>query len=203
LARFAEALGDDASFHWDGERLDFTGVAARLRTPPGPVLLAGTSFAFVHLLDATFQHLPLPTGSRIMQTGGFKGRSREIPANRLRRDLATRFGLPITRVVAEYGMTELGSQLYQPGVIDRTTVSYYRAPHWLRVQAVDPVSLEPVPAGEPGLARFVDLVNVDSAVALLTADRIRMVDPTTIELLGRQPGALPRGCSLTLEHLLQ
>jgi hypothetical protein len=57
------------------------------------------------------------------------------------------------------------------------------------------------PPGREGIARFVDLANVDSAVAIQTADRIRHVDGG-IELLGRTPGAPPRGCSLALEHLV-
>jgi hypothetical protein len=66
---------------------------------------------------------------------------------------------------------------------------------------VDPITLAPVPAGEVGLARFVDLANVDSAVAIVTRDRIRARDGG-IELLGREPGAPPRGCSLAVDALL-
>ncbi|MNC92239.1 hypothetical protein D3C83_86270 [compost metagenome] len=69
------------------------------------------------------------------------------------------------------------------------------------MSAVDPATLDPLPAGEVGLARFVDLGNVDSAVAIVTQDRVR-VTMEGIELLGRQPGALPRGCSLAIEELV-
>jgi hypothetical protein len=58
-----------------------------------------------------------------------------------------------------------------------------------------------VPDGEIGLARFIDLANVDSAVAILTRDLVRRRDGG-IELLGRSPGAPPRGCSLAIEALL-
>ena len=199
LARFAEALGGDASFHWDGSQLDTDGVARRIESASGPVLLAGTSFAFVHWLDA----LPaaLPPGSRVMQTGGFKGRSRVVDAGELRQAIASATQLPVASVVAEYGMTELASQLYQPGIVDGTSEITYRAPHWLRVTAVDPDTLAPLPAGQVGIARFVDLANVDSSVAVLTADRVRVTDGG-VELLGRMPGATPRGCSLALEELL-
>ena len=70
------------------------------------------------------------------------------------------------------------------------------------MRAVDPLTLAPVAPGEVGLARFVDLANVDSSVAIQTSDRILVHEDGTLELLGRAPGATPRGCSLALEHLL-
>ena len=210
VARFAETLTGPASFHWDGERLDVEAIRRAIRTLDMPALVAGTSFAFVHLLDALGgERLPLPPGSRVMQTGGFKGRSRTVEASALRRAIAECFELDPSMVVAEYGMTELSSQLYQctlrAALLDDPPPAIptaYAAPPWLRVRAVDPVTLEPVSGGAVGLARFVDLANVDSAVAIQTADRIRCHEDGTIELLGRLPGATPRGCSLAFEHLL-
>jgi hypothetical protein len=201
LARFAEALGGDASFHLDGD-LDVAGVKRRIAQAPGPVLVAGTSFAFVHLADA-MATLPLPPGSRVMQTGGFKGRSREVDAQTLRRRLAELFALSADRVVGEYGMTELSSQLYQPGLRSGGDDEGYFPPPWLRVNAVDAETLAPLPRGAIGIGRFVDLANVDGAIAVLTADRLRVRDDGAVELLGRQPGARPRGCSLALEPLLE
>lgn len=212
VARFAEVMHGPVSYHWDGERLDVAGVCEAVRSLSGPALVAGTSFAFVHLEDALGgERLALPSGSRVMQTGGFKGRSRSVDADELRRAIAARFALPEAMVVAEYGMTELSSQLYQ-GTLRQAVVeggpapsspSAYFAPPWLRVRAVDPVTLARVGRGEVGLARFVDLANVDSAVAVQTADQIRELADGSIELLGRAPGATARGCSLALEHLLE
>jgi len=205
VARFAEALGGDASYHWDGTQLDVEGLRARL-SEGEPALVAGTSFAFVMLLDALGDaRLPLARGSRVMQTGGFKGRTREVEPETLRRQVASCFALPETSVVAEYGMTELSSQLYQAGVRDGDASTVYHAPPWLRVTAVDPGTLEALPEGEMGLARFVDLANLDSAVAVLTMDRVRVhhrPDGDRVRLYGRQPGATPRGCSLALEPFL-
>jgi hypothetical protein len=73
-------------------------------------------------------------------------------------------------------------------------------PPWLRVTPVDPCSFEPVAAGDAGLARFTDLANVDSAVVVLTRDLVRRV-PGGLVLVGRQPGASLRGCSLAIEAL--
>jgi hypothetical protein len=77
----------------------------------------------------------------------------------------------------------------------------YFEPRWLRVAPVDPITLLPVAEGEVGLARFIDLGNVDSAVSVVTQDLVRRAQGG-IQLLGRQAGAPPRGCSLAIEALL-
>jgi hypothetical protein len=193
-----------------GGRLDLEGVAhaaARARAHSTPVLVLGTSFAFVHLLDeAGSRDLSLPPGSRAMQTGGFKGRSREVEPAELRRGIAAAFALPEAHVVGEYGMTELSSQLYEGtlaaalGKLSSARHGVYLGPPWVRVTAVDPVHLAPLPAGETGILRIVDLANVDSSVAIQTSDRGR-VTAEGVELYGRAPGAAPRGCSLAIEEL--
>lgn len=160
------------------------------------VLLLAASFALVALLDALGgRQLAAPAGSRVMQTGGFKGRSRELDPAALRADVARALAVSPDRVVGEYGMTELTSQLYElePGL--------FAPPPWLRVTPVDPITLREVRPGEGGLARFVDLGNVDSAIAVLTQDLVRRRG-AGVELLGRSPGAPERGCSLAVEGLL-
>ena len=212
LARFAAALGGEVSWHLDDEgRIDLERLIHTLETAREPLLMAGTSFAFVHLGDALAGRLlPLPAGSRLMQTGGYKGRSREVDAVTLRQQLARTFALDEAMVVAEYGMTELSSQLYQASLARHVTseappssLNSYHPPPWLAVSAVDPTTLEPVSPGEIGLCRLVDLANVDSSVAVQTSDQVRLLEDGSIELLGRAPGATPRGCSLALEHLIE
>jgi hypothetical protein len=193
LGCFGDALGGDVSWHFDGDALDVDGVRRRCLAAAGPVLLAGTAFGFVHLLDRVAS-LPLPEGSRAMPTGGYKGRSRTVEPSELAATIASTCALPPSRVVGEYGMTELSSQLYQG------TLGGYVAPPWVRVTAVDPETL--APCAGTGLARIVDLANVDSAVAIQTSDVIAPREDGSIDLLGRAPGATPRGCSLALEHLV-
>jgi hypothetical protein len=168
-----------------------------------PVLLLATSFALVHFLDALGDSsFALPRGSRVMQTGGFKGKSREGPADRLRAELARVFGLDERAIVAEYGMTELSSQFYEQTLFDGAAAhGVYAEPPWARVVPVDPATLAPVPDGEVGLAKIIDLMNIDSAVAVLTQDRVRRLR-AGIELLGRAPGAPSRGCSIAMDELL-
>ncbi len=168
-----------------------------------PVLLLGTSFAFVHLLDAVGDAgFRLPVGSRVMQTGGFKGKSREVGAGALRRELATALGVPERSIVSEYGMTELSSQFYEGTLVDASMPhGVYLEPPWARVVPVHPETLAPVPDGEEGVARIEDLMNVDSAFAVLAADRVRRRGKG-FELLGRWPGASPRGCSIAVDEIL-
>jgi Acyl-protein synthetase, LuxE len=176
-------------------------VARAIVSNSGPFLMLGTSFAMVHFLDAigdaTFR---LPPGSRVMQTGGFKGKSREIDAPKLRSEIARTFCVDEKDVVSEYGMTELSSQFYQSTAHGGPS-GIYGEPPWARVVPVDGETLEPVADDEIGIARIVDLLNVDSAVVVLTADRVRRKE-NGFELLGRAPGAPPRGCSIAIEEMI-
>lgn len=175
-----------------------------------PLLLLGTAFALVRLVDDLGDaRLALPPNSVVMQTGGFKGKSREVTMEELRAGVSRALELDPRRVVGEYGMTELTSQLYEASIGESAlgreragaAPGIYFEPPWLRVTPVDPVSLEPLPEGEAGLARFVDLGNIDSAVSVVTQDLVRRASGG-IQLLGRQPGAPARGCSLAIEALL-
>jgi hypothetical protein len=169
----------------------------------------GTSFAFLHLIDGLGgQRLDLPGSSRVMHTGGFKGRSREVAPADLIEAIAHGFGVDERAVVGEYGMTELSSQLYEgtlramhgrPTLSDRHGV--YVPPPWMRVVAVDAETLAPTLPGQIGILRVEDLANVDSAVAIQTADLGRIVGGG-VELIGRAPGATLRGCSLAMDDLL-
>jgi hypothetical protein len=74
---------------------------------------------------------------------------------------------------------------------------------------VDPETLAPVAPGAVGIAKILDLMNVDSAVAVLTQDLVRRVpggagdgEDAGFELLGRAAGAVPRGCSIAIDELL-
>ena len=171
------------------------------------VALLGTSFAFVFAEDALKARglrYTLPTGSRLMFTGGFKGKSREVSPDVLRAQLAARYGVIGTHIVSEYGMTELSSQLYGRSLITGIVESPERlwAPPWMRITAVDPVTLMPLPEGEVGILRVDDLANLDSCVSIQTADFARVFADGSVVLLGRDPTSTPRGCSLAIEEAL-
>jgi hypothetical protein len=168
-----------------------------------PAVLLSTSFALVHLLEELAgAGLTLPEGSRVMLTGGTKGRSREVSADALRRDVAHTFGVSERAVIGEYGMTELSSQFWEATAVRADArPGVYVEPPWARVVPVDPESLRPVAEGDVGIARIEDLANVDSAWAVQTQDRVRRASGG-FELLGRAPGAPARGCSLSLDEML-
>ncbi len=214
LALFARSFGGakgERAFFLEGDVFDLVALddaVASATVEDVPVVLLGTSFAFVHFLDALGQdRFRLPAGSRLMQTGGFKGKSREVSAPALRRALSEMFSVPDGGIVGEYGMTELSSQCYE-GTLHGGAAGVYVEPPWMRVTPVDPETLEPTADGEVGIARITDLANVDSAAFVLAADRVRRVpcsaapSGTGFELLGRLPGAPPRGCSIALDEIL-
>jgi hypothetical protein len=205
----ADELCDGVRWLVDGEgRLDLAGfldASGALEAEGRPALLAGTAYAFVHLLDAlTLRGAkgPLPPGTRIMETGGFKGRSRVLGRDALYRAMAELLGVPPHRVVNEYGMTELLSQLYEPILREGPSAERRHVPPpWLRARALDPGTLEPLPPGEVGLLAFFDLANLGSVCHVLTED-LGSVAPDGVRLQGRVEGAEPRGCSRAMEELM-
>jgi hypothetical protein len=206
LGRFDKWFGDGAST-WiaKGSQLDVEALTAALRAAEetdNAIVILGTSFAFVHLEDALgTASFSLPAGSRIMQTGGFKGRTREIAPSEMRRILGKRYGVAETHIVGEYGMTELSSQMYETTLVAPYGPRRYWVPGWMRAIPVDAESLAPVPEGEVGILRIDDLANLESVCALQTADLARTVGDG-IEILGRASGAVPRGCSLAMDAAL-
>lgn len=208
-ALFVRAFGLPAStertYFVRAGALDVDGLSVRIAALPraSPALVLATSFALVHLLDASgARPLTLPAGSRVMQTGGFKGKAREVAADELRRAAAGAFGVHERAIVGEYGMTELSSQFWEAVAVDASSPhGVYVEPPWARVVPVDPDTLAPVPHGEVGIARIEDLANVDGAFAVLAQDRVRRV-ARGFELLGRASGAAPRGCSIALDEML-
>ncbi|HEY8427150.1 MAG TPA: acyl-protein synthetase [Sandaracinaceae bacterium] len=207
LGRFDEWFGSATRWVWRGGALDVDALAAALEEAGSePVALLGTSFAFVHAEDALGSRtFALAPGSRVMQTGGYKGRSREVEPGVLRAAIAARYGVPEPFVIAEYGMTELSSQMYERTL--RAALQGERAtralwvPGWVRTTVVDPLTLRPLPPGATGVLRIDDLANLGSVCAIQTSD-LAVLREDGVELLGRAPGATPRGCSLAVEEAL-
>jgi hypothetical protein len=190
---FAGQLAADGS--WD---LDFSALQ-RAASNSGPVAFLGAAFSFVHWLDYLTVNkirLRLPAGSRIMETGGYKGRSRVVAKSELRRLMAKHLAVPDSQVVTEYGMSELSSQAYD-GIVGqpRSPASPFHFPPWVRAQIISPETEAVAAAGETGLLRVFDLANIHSVMALQTED-LAVSRESGFELLGRAEAAEPRGCSL-------
>ena len=169
-----------------------------------PILLLGTALSFVHALERLGGGAltSLPEGSRIMETGGFKGVGRAVSRSALYDRIAAATGVPTSRIVNEYGMTELLSQLYEPVLSEGPeAIGTHVLPPWLRVRALDPVSLDPVKEGEDGILAFFDLANVGSISHVLTED-VGSIRERGVRLRGRLAGAEPRGCSRAMDELM-
>ncbi len=194
--------------------LDFEAALTALRSPlvaGRSSLLLGTAFSFVHLLDYLAENnlqFQLPAGSRVMETGGYKNRSRSMPKTELHALITERLGVPRENIICEYGMSELSSQAYAATSDKWLATSndanschpspvtcHFHFPPWARVQIVSPETGREVGDGETGLIRVFDLANVFSVAAIQTEDlAIRRGDG--FELIGRAELAEPRGCSL-------
>lgn len=162
-----------------------------------PVCVATTAFALLAVLDAAQElglRFALPPGSRVIQTGGFKGRTRVVARDELYARTRDCFGLGESAIIAEYGMTELTSQWYSR--VGGTTMA---GPAWLRARAVG-LDGRTLPDGVVGALAHVDLANRSSCVAVLTED-LGACFGSEIVLFGREAGAELRGCSLDAETL--
>src|SRR6185437_8600355 len=131
-----------------------------------PVLLLGTAFSFVHLLDYLADknlQLKLPVGSGVMETGGYKNQSRTLPKSELHALITERLGVPPSQIVCEYGMSELSSQAYDQHLsVEGAGAKEGRCfhfPPWARAQVVSPETGREVRDGETGLLRIFDLAN--------------------------------------------
>jgi hypothetical protein len=187
--------------------LDGALLAARLDAAvveDAPVVLIGGSFAFVNVCDALAAQgkaWRLPAGSRLIDAGGFKGRSRAVTVDDLRAAVGRTFGVAADRCTNLFGMTELASQLYDAADVAVGPLGERpkgRLPFaWPRVR--DPRSLELLDAG-PGLLEVVDLCIIDRPHVVLTGDR-GVAASGGVAVAGRIERGQSRGCSLTLDTL--
>ena len=168
-----------------------------------PLALLGASASFVHLLDALRQRglsFQLPAGSRVLDTGGYKRLSRELPPEDFYTALSAALGVERTLCINMYGMTELSTQFYDAG--NATLPSVKSGPHWIRSRVVDPLTGRDVTPGERGILVHCDLANFNSVTTILTED-VGVAVPGGFLLLGRAEGAQARGCSLAVEEFVR
>jgi len=149
-------------------------------------ILFGASYA---LLDFAEQFLPDLKNVLIMETGGMKGRKKEMVRQELHEILCRSFN--VEKIHSEYGMTELLSQAYSSGD------GIFRTPPWMKIlirDINDP--LHYLPAGQTGGINIIDLANFHSCAFLATQDLGRLNDDGSFEVLGRFDDSDVRGCNL-------
>ncbi len=195
----------DSRYFMDAQGVDVDGLVdtlTRAQNLGEPYLLLGASYGFVHVMDALRaqgRRIALPAGSRILDTGGYKGQSRELPLDAFYDALADTFGVPRSHCINMYGMTELSTQFYDHGNVEVPSVK--SGPHWIRSRLVDPATGHEVAPGERGILVHCDLGNYNSTTTILTEDVGRQVDGGFL-LLGRAEGVQAKGCSLAVEEFL-
>lgn len=189
----------------DGELdFDFDSLVDSLDDTERPVFIMGTAFAFVEFFDVVDLTWALPPGSRVLETGGLKGRTREVSRAELYNLFETRLGIAPSHCISEYSMTELSSQAYSD-TLERQghyEDAVFRTPPWVKVVMVDPITLEILDAPDArGLIRWIDLANLDSVMAIQTSDMGHLKNGGFV-LEGRAQDAELRGCSLLVEEII-
>jgi hypothetical protein len=188
VADFAQRSGQrqEAFFLRDHAGL-LKALAEAKRTPGRRVMLFGVTYALLDLA-AEVGAAPELQGITVLETGGMKGRRREMIREELHEELQQAFGpAPIH---SEYGMTELLSQAYSPGE------GLFYAPPQLQVLLRDPA--DPFSVGgdrADGAINVIDLANVDSCAFIETKDLARRHANGAFEVLGRMDNSDIRGCS--------
>jgi phenylacetate-coenzyme A ligase PaaK-like adenylate-forming protein len=151
-----------------------------------PTLLWGVSFAlldFIEKFNISLKH------TIVLETGGMKGRRKEITRDEMHGQLKQAFS--VFSIAGEYGMTELMSQAY--AVKD----GLYTAPNWMRVSAreiTDPLS-KPI-VNKHGAINIIDLANLHSCAFIASSDLGKVYNDGTFEVLGRIDHSDTRGCNL-------
>ena len=153
-----------------------------------PTLLIGVSFA---LLDLAEQFELDLSGIIVAETGGMKGRRKEITREELHDFLKKR--LNISEIHSEYGMTELFSQAWSKGHGIFNPAPTMRI---LTREITDPLSNQKF--GKTGAINIIDLANLDTISFIATDDLGRVYEDNSFEILGRTDASDARGCNLLL-----
>ncbi len=182
----------DSGFYLDN-LTDLSDVLRKRNADSHPTLLVGVSFALLNLAE----HYPMKLGDHItvMETGGMKGRRKELIRSELHRQLKEAFD--VVAIHSEYGMTELLSQGYSSGD------GLFRTPPWMKVLVRDPNDpLSIFPPGQSGGLNIIDLANLHSCSFIATGDLGKVYEDGSFEVLGRYDHSDIRGCNLLVPFLV-
>lgn len=154
-----------------------------------PTVLLGVTFALLDLAEACQLHLS--DNTIVMETGGMKGRRKEMTREELHGILTAKLG--VKNIHSEYGMTELMSQAYSHGN------GIFSLPPHMKVVITDVNDpFEILPHGKTGSVNIIDLGNVDSCAFLATKDLGKLYPDGSFEILGRYDHSDVRGCNLLI-----
>ena len=179
---------DSGFYLYEYERL--SAVLHRLEESGRQTLLIGVTFGLLDFAEMT--GLPALKHTVIMETGGMKGRRREMVREEVHDILSSAFHVPA--IHSEYGMTELLSQAYSQGK------GIFECPPWMEIRLrdeADPLSVSaPLDTPFTGAVNIIDLANIYSCSFIATDDAARLYPDGSFEILGRLDNSDIRGCSL-------
>ena len=172
-----------------GFYLNNLGELSEILKEDKPTILLGVTYALLDL--AEFGPFSL-NNTIIMETGGMKGKRKEMLKEELHQTLCNAYGVDL--IHSEYGMTELLSQAYSKGK------GRFSTPHWMRVfcrDIEDPFSLSR--SEKTGGLNIIDLANIHSCAFIATQDLGRVFSDQSFEVLGRFEQSDIRGCNLLVQ----
>jgi len=158
-----------------------------------PSILIGVSFALLDFIETG--NIPVGQHIHIMETGGMKGRRKEMNREALHEALEK--GFSTTAIHSEYGMTELLSQSYSKGLGIFKSSKYQRI---ICREITDPIAEAKI--NKPGVVNIIDLANIDSLSFIETADIGIKLSEDQFKITGRLDLAEIRGCNLMLNDIL-
>lgn len=165
---------------------DLKNKLTRLDYEGKKVLLIGVSFALLDLVETYQFNLK---NTIVMETGGMKGRRKELIRDELHKQLIQ--GFAVDTIHSEYGMTELLSQAYSNGN------GLFKTPFWMRILTRDTEdALSINPTGTAGGINVIDLANINSCSFIATQDLGRVYKDNSFEIIGRFDNSDIRGCNL-------
>lgn len=190
---------------------DHAGLLRDMRSHAGPKILLGVSYALLDLAENFASGRAIATGSRavpsagnstgtgrefppntvVMETGGMKGRRKEISKSQMHSVLCSAFG--VEKIHSEYGMAELMSQAYSAGD------GLFRTPPWMRTLVRDPRDPFDVRREGRGGLNVIDLANVDSCAFVQTDDLSTVAPDGNFTVEGRIERSDIRGCNLLVQ----
>ncbi len=149
------------------------------------VLLIGVSFALLDLIEKYQFNLK---NTLVMETGGMKGRRKELIRKELHTLLSNGFG--VEKIHSEYGMTELLSQAYSKGD------GVFKCPPWMKVLVRDTEDPLSILSKKTGGLNIIDLANYNSCSFIATQDLGKVYTNGSFEVIGRFDNSDIRGCNL-------
>ena len=184
----AESSSKESGFYLDETEKLFS-LLQQLQKQKRKTILFGVTFALLDIVASKKINFPELI---VMETGGMKGRRKEMVREEVHKILSKGFG--VEEIHSEYGMTELISQAYSKGK------GIFKTPSWMKVLIRDPYDpFKSAGLNTSGGINTIDLANIDSCAFISTSDLGKVYDDNSFEVIGRFDFSDVRGCNLMVQ----